>query len=87
MWICRSKYRNPILLEKLVKKVQAMEFAEKQLIIMQPEEVQTSRTWLKVTQDKRHDFPSNKCCFSCRSSIHLANKFTVAKKKKKKKQE
>ena len=36
-----------------------MEFAEKQLIIMQPEEVQTSRTWLKVTQDKRHDFPSN----------------------------
>ena len=60
-----------------------MEFAEKQLIIMQPEEVQTSRTWLKVTQDKRHDFPSNKCCFSCRSSIHLANKLTVAKKKKK----
>lgn len=58
-----------------------MEFAEKQLIIMQPEEVQTSRTWLKVTQDKRHDFPSNKCCFCCGSSTHFANKCNIVKGK------
>ena len=35
---------------------------------------------LKVTQD-RYVFPSNKCCFRCGSSIHLANKCNVAKVK------
>ena len=35
---------------------------------------------LKIKQDK-YDFPSNKCCFHCRSSTHLVNKSNIAKGK------
>ena len=52
----------------------------KQLIVMQPDDMQAGMVRLKVTQS-RYVFPSNKCCFRCGSSIHLANKCNVAKVK------
>ena len=66
--------------ERVTKKAQAMKHAEKQLIIMQPDEMQASMARLKVTQDQYH-FPSSKCCFCCGSSTHLANKCIIAKGK------
>ena len=67
-------------LENFVEKIQAMELAEMQSIVMQPHEMQAGMARLKVTQDK-YDFPSNKCCFRCRSSTHLADKSNIAKGK------
>ena len=40
-----------------------MQLAEKQSIVMQPNEMQARMARLKVTPDK-HDFPSNECLFS-----------------------
>ena len=57
-----------------------MEHAKKQLIVMQPDEMQAGMARLKMTQDK-YDFPSNKSCFRCGSSTHLANKCNLAKGK------
>ena len=67
-------------LENFVEKTQAMELAEMQSIVMRPHEMQAGMARLKVTQDK-YDFPSNKCCFRCRSSTHLADKSNIAKGK------
>ena len=69
-----------LTLESVVEKAQVMELAEMQSIFMQPDEIQAGVAKLKVTQDK-YGFPSNKCCFSCGSSIHLANKCNIAKGK------
>ena len=57
-----------------------MELAEMQSIAMQPDEMQAGMARLKVTQDK-YDFPSNKYCFRCGSSTHLANKCNITKGK------
>ena len=62
-----------LTLEKVVEKAQAMELAERQSIVMQPDKMQAGMARLTVTQDK-YDFPSNKCCFHFGSSTHLANK-------------
>ena len=69
-----------LTLENVVEKAQAIELAEIQSIAMQPDEMQAGMARLKVTQDK-YDFPSNKCCFRCVSSTHLANKCNIAKGK------
>ena len=69
-----------VTLENIVEKTQAMELAEMELFAMHPDEMQAGMARLKVTQDK-YDFPSNKCCFRCRSSTHLANKCNIAKGK------
>ena len=47
---------------------------------MLPDEIQAGMERLKIKQDK-YDFPSNKCCFHCRSSTHLVNKSNIAKGK------
>ena len=69
-----------LTLENAVVRAQAMELAEMQSIIMQPDEMHGGIARLKVTQDKLI-FPSNKCCFHCGSSIHLANKCNIPKGK------
>ena len=57
-----------------------MELAEMQSIVIQSDEMQAGMARLKVTEDK-YDFPSNKYCFCCGSSTHLANKCNIAKGK------
>ena len=69
-----------LTLEKNIQKSQVMELAEKQSIIMQPDDMQAGKTRLKVTQDE-YNFPSNKCCFRCGSSTHFEKKCNIAKEK------
>ena len=74
-----------LTLENVVEKAQAIELAEMQSIALQPialqpNEMQAKMTRLKVTQEK-YDFLSNKGCFCCGSSTHLANKCNIAKGK------
>ena len=69
----RLQQEPNLTLEKVVEKAQAMELAERQSIVMQPDKMQAGMARLTVTQDK-YDFPSNKCCFHFGSSTHLANK-------------
>ena len=69
-----------LTLESVVRQVEAMELAKKQTIALQSDEMQAGVSRLIVTQDK-YDFPSNKCCFRCGSSTHLANKYNIAKGK------
>ena len=69
-----------LTLENVVEKAQAIELAKMQSIALQPNEMQAKMTRLKVTQEKS-DFLSNKCCFCCGSSTHLANKAILQKEK------
>ena len=57
-----------------------MELAKKQSFAMQLDEMQAGMSRLIVTQDK-YDLPSNKSCFRCGSSTHLANKCNIEKGK------
>ena len=61
-----------------------MQLAEKQSIVMQPNEMQARMARLKVTPDK-HDFPSNGACFRCGNSTHFANKCNIRAKYKEQK--